>query len=65
MPMILDSSNLPFMSYRVLTRAFAKTNFPIEGPNYGVNWTVTIQAYIRLLVKKDSKNISWIAIDSI
>ena len=53
------------MPYRVLTRAFAKTNFPIEGPSYGVNWTVTIKAYIGLLVKKDSKNISWIAIDII
>ena len=65
MPTILDSSNLPFMPYRVLTRAFAKTNFPKEGPNYGVNWTVTIKAYLGLLVKKDSKNISWIAIDII
>ena len=53
MPTILDSSNLPFMPYRVLTRVFAKTNFPIEGPIYGVNWTVTIKAYIGLLVKKD------------
>ena len=44
-----------FYAYRVLTRDFAKTNFPIEGPNYGVNWTVTIKAYIGLLVKKDSK----------
>ena len=65
MPTILDSSNLPFMPYRALTRALAKTNFPIEGPNYGVNWTVTIKASIGLLVKKDSKNISWIAIDII
>ena len=46
------------MPYRVLTRAFAKTNFPVEGPSYGVNWAVTIKAYIGLLVKKDSKNIS-------
>ena len=52
MSTILDSSNLPFMPYRVLTRAFAKTNFPIEGPNYGVNWAVIIKAYIGLLVKK-------------
>ena len=65
MPTILDLSNLPFMSHRVLTKAFAKTNFSIEGPNYGVKWTVTIKAYIGLLVKKVSKNISWIAIDSI
>ena len=63
MPTILDSSNLPFMPNRVLTRVFAKTNFRTEGPNYGVNWIVTIKAYIGLLVKKDSKNISWIATD--
>ena len=65
MPTILDLSNLPFVPYCVLTRAFAKTNFPVEEPNYGVNWTVTIKACIGLLVKKDSKNISWIAIDII
>ena len=41
------------MPYRVLTRASAKTNFPIDGPNYGVNWTLTIKAYIGLLVKKN------------
>ena len=62
MPTMLDSSNLPFMPYRVLTRAFAKTNFLIEGPIYGVNWTVTIKVYIGLLLKKDLKNITWIAI---
>ena len=35
-----------FYPYRVLTRAFAKTNCPTEGRNYGVNWTITIKAYI-------------------
>ena len=43
--------------------SFAKTNFLIEGPIYGVNWIVTIKAYFGLLAKSNLKNIFWIAID--